>query len=107
LGVSEIYSLLGPAQEVVASGEALLRGPGWTQMMADALNRPVIACVETEASCRGAALWAMEQAGIIKSVADLPASTGGIFEPRPQAVEAFQHMREARSALYEKLFGPR
>jgi gluconokinase len=111
LGFGEIYRLLasqpGTAQEVIASGGALLKSPGWTQMMADALGRPVIACTEAETSCRGAALWAMEQAGIIGNISDLPASTGGVFQPRPEAREQFRRLRDAQSALYEKLFGPR
>ena len=111
LGFSEIYRLLasqpGTAQEVIASGGALLKSPGWTQMMADALDRPLTACTEPETSCRGAALWAMEQAGLIASIADLPASTGGVFQPRPAARDAFQRLRDAQYALYEKLFGPR
>jgi gluconokinase len=108
LGFSEIYRLLGQqpgaAQEVIASGGALLKSPGWTQMMADALGRPVTACTEPETSCRGAALWAMERAGIIGDIADLPASTGGVFEPRPEYRETYERLRDAQHALYEKLF---
>ncbi|MEI9815256.1 MAG: gluconokinase [Acidobacteriota bacterium] len=111
LGFSEIYDLLarqpGSAHEVIASGGALLKSPGWTQMMADALDRPITACTEPETSCRGAALWAMERAGIIQNVADLPASLGGIFEPRPEHRDAYARLRDGQHALYEKLFGPR
>jgi sugar (pentulose or hexulose) kinase len=73
-------------------------------MMADALGRPVTACTEPETSCRGAALWAMERAGIIGDIADLPASTGGVFEPRPEYRETYERLRDAQHALYEKLF---
>jgi gluconokinase len=111
LGFSEIYRLLAKqpdsAQEVIASGGALLKSPGWTQMMADALGRPVTACTEQETSCRGAALWAMERAGIIGDIAERPASLGGVFEPRPQYRDNYERLRDAQYALYEKLFGPR
>lgn len=107
LGFSEIYTLLaGPsgAHEVIASGGGLLKSPGWTQMMADALGRPITACVEPEPSCRGAALWAMERAGIIKNISDLPASLGGIFEPRPQYRDTYARLRDAQHDLYKKLY---
>ena len=75
--------LAAPA-EVIASGGALLHSPAWTQMMADALGRPVVASTEQEASCRGAALYALERIGAIPNLDALPASTGATFSPRPQ-----------------------
>jgi gluconokinase len=110
LGFAEIYRLLEKQQgtsthEIVASGGALLKSPGWTQMMADALSRPITACTEPETSCRGAALWAMERVGIIQNLADLPASTGAIFEPRAQYRHTYQKLRDEQRVLYAKLYG--
>ncbi|MEP6961255.1 MAG: gluconokinase, partial [Acidobacteriota bacterium] len=111
LGFAEIYRLLagqlGEESEIIASGGALLKSPGWTQMMADALARPLTACTEPETSCRGAALWAMERTGMIPNLAALPASTGGVFEPRAEHRAAYQQLRAEQQALYEKLYGPR
>jgi sugar (pentulose or hexulose) kinase len=73
--------------------------------MADALGRPITACVEPEPSCRGAALWAMERAGIIKNIADLPASLGGVFEPRSEHRDTYARLRDAQHDLYKKLYG--
>ena len=75
-------------------------------MMADALARPVTACTEPETSCRGAALWAMERTGIIQNLADVPASTGAVFEPRAEYRDTYQRLRDAQQFLYAKLFGP-
>jgi gluconokinase len=104
----EIYCLLagpwGAPAEVIASGGALLHSPAWTQMMADALGRPVTICTETEASCRGAALWALEQLGIIKSVSALPASTGAVFTPRPEYQDTYQDLLARQKQLYERLY---
>jgi gluconokinase len=93
--------------EVIASGGALLRSPGWTQMMADALGRTVTACTEAETSCRGAALWAMERIGLIEHLSALPASTGAVFEPRPEHRATYDRLRLEQHALYEKLYGAR
>lgn len=110
LGFREIYALLaagwGAPTEVIASGGALLRSPGFAQMMADALARPVTQCTEREPSCRGAALWAMERTGLIGGLDALPASTGAVFEPRPAHAFAFERLLDQRHILYERLFGP-
>jgi gluconokinase len=74
-------------------------------MMADALGRPITICTETEASCRGAALWALERLGIIDSIDALPASTGAILAPRPQYQAAYQDMLSRQHQLYERLYG--
>ena len=105
----EIYCLLagpwGAPTEVIASGGALLHSPAWTQMMADALGRPVTICTETEASCRGAALWALERLGIIDGIGALPASTGAVFTPRPEYQAAYQDLLARQNQLYERLYG--
>ena len=105
----EIYCLLagswGAPAEVIASGGALLHSPVWTQMMADALGRPVTICAETEASCRGAALWALERLGVIEGIGALPASTGAVFTPRPEYQAAYQDLLARQNQLYEHLFG--
>ena len=105
----EIYCLLsgpwGAPAEVIASGGALIHSPAWTQMMADALGRPVTICTETEASCRGAALWALERLGIIDGIGALPASTGAVFTPRPEYQAAYQELLAQQHQLYEHLYG--
>jgi gluconokinase len=105
----EIYCLLsarwGAPGEIIASGGALLHSPGWTQMMADALGRPVTICTETEASSRGAALWALERLGIIDGIDALPASTGAVILPRPEYQDAYQDLLTKQHQLYERIFG--
>jgi sugar (pentulose or hexulose) kinase len=72
--------------------------------MADALGRPVTACTEPEASARGAALWALEQLRLAP-LDGWPASTGAVFEPRPEHAAAFAELEESRAALFGRLFG--
>jgi len=90
--------------EVIASGGALLRSAGWTQMMADALGRPVTASTEPEASSRGAALYALQRLGLIPNLDALPASTGGLFSPRENLAQAYTNLREQQRVLFKKLF---
>jgi gluconokinase len=103
-----IYRLLAPSfgapAEVVASGGALLHSPAWTQMMADALGRPVRACTEPEASCRGAALWALERTGAIENMNALPASSGAVFSPRPDYEPVYDRLLAQQTEVYGKLF---
>src|SRR5262249_3902497 len=53
----------GSGHEVVASGGALVRSRAWTQMIADALGRPLLLAREREASSRGVALLASAALG--------------------------------------------
>jgi gluconokinase len=110
LGFREINQILessvGRAQQITASGGALLRSPIWTQMMADALERPVIACTETEASSRGAVVWGLEQMGKIPDLAALPPSLGAEFVPNPAHEPAWRQMASSRQELITKLYGP-
>ena len=108
LGFREIYQILAgrlcTPSEVLASGGALLHSPGWTQMMADALARPVIASTEPESSSRGAALWMLEQIGAIPSITALPASTGAVFTPRAEHEPLYDRMLQEQHRLYKKLY---
>jgi gluconokinase len=94
---AEIADLLPELDRVVASGGALLANPEWMQIMADVLERPVVASGVPEASLRGAAVLALERLG---HVAD-PAPTGRVFEPRRERGEAYRSARERQRALYE------
>src|SRR5262245_46104509 len=58
--------------EVVASGGALVRSRAWAQMIADALDRPILVAREREASSRGVALLA---AAALGRVGDLRAAS--------------------------------
>ncbi len=111
LGFREIYSLLvsdwGQPRDVIASGGALLRSPGFTQMMADALGRSLTHCTESEPSCRGAALWALERIGAIPGLDALPASTGAVFDSRSAEKATYDRLLDEQHAMYEKLFGAR
>jgi gluconokinase len=98
---SAIAELLPELEEVVATGGGLLRDPGWIQIMADALARPVTASKIEEASLRGAAVATMERLGHQASEAPL----GEVFHPREDRADAYRAAWERQQRLYEELHG--
>jgi gluconokinase len=108
LRFSQIYRMMTAhapePKEVMASGGALLKSEVWTQMMADALGRPVIACAEPEASSRGAALWVLERLGIIPSIETAPVRTSGVIAPRAEYTEIYDRLLLAQTDLFNRLY---
>jgi gluconokinase len=96
-----IADLLPEAEELIATGGALLADPEWNQVMADALARPVTASAVAEASLRGAAVAILERLGYEAP----PAPLGDVFHPRETRVEAYRSARERQQRLYEELRG--
>jgi gluconokinase len=101
LRFSVIADLLPEVDEVVATGAALLADPGWIQVMADALARPVTVSKVSEASLRGAAVATLERLGCEVGEAPL----GEVFHPREERAEAYRSARERQRRLYEELHG--
>ena len=94
----------GEPKEVMASGGALLHSPVWTQMMADALGRPVVACAEPEASSRGAALWVLERIGALDNLEQAPVRTSGIVEPNAGNTAIYERLLDRQTELFTKLY---
>lgn len=114
-----IYELLGQhglaARQIIASGGALLNSPTWMQILADVLNRPVIASAEGETTSRGAALLALEQLGCFKGEAkdsmvkgDLRRanfSFGATYQPDATRHARYRVAAERQKELYAKIIG--
>jgi gluconokinase len=76
---------------IVASGGALRASPVWARLLADALGEPVLLTAEPETSSRGAALLALEAAGLgTVAEAEPPPSTQ--IDPDPE-----RHARHAKA----------
>jgi gluconokinase len=108
LRFKQIYLLFleaypAPAQ-VIASGGGLTASKVWRQMMADALGRPIVECLEPEASSRGAALIAAEQLGFIKDMDQVAVELGPTIEPVTGNAERYVQMLARDLKLFEKLF---
>ena len=78
-----LLDAIGGLDSVVATGGGLLANPGWLQVLADALGRPVEVSGAPEGSARGAALVALERLGL--PVPDAPVTR--VVEPRPDRHE--------------------
>ena len=81
LAAQSLRAVFPQAKQVIASGGALGKSPAWSQIFADALGQPLTLAEEPEASSRGAALLAMEAAGLIPSIAAPEARLGRTFAP--------------------------
>jgi gluconokinase len=81
--LAAVVGAIGGVESVVATGGALLSNPGWLQVLADVLGRPVEVSAVAEGSARGAAVAAFERAGL--SVP--PAPVARVVEPRPERHE--------------------
>jgi gluconokinase len=84
---ADVLDVLGGVEEVVATGGALLANPDWTQIVSDALGRPLHVSAVAEASARGAALAALGRL-------DLGAPIDHVVEPRAERHTIHQQARE-------------
>lgn len=95
---------IGRPKEVIGSGGGLLHSGAWSGIMADALGQRVTACVEKEATSRGAALLALERITAIRDAGDLPPRLGDSFEPSEEHRRTYEEMLSRQQRLYTKLF---
>ena len=84
---------------IVGTGGGIVHSPAWTQIIADALGRPVVHSAVGEGSSRGAAVLALESLGGQPGEAPL----GETYEPDPRATEAYATALERQQALYERV----
>jgi gluconokinase len=97
----ELREALPGERDVVGTGGGLVKSPAWTQIMADALGRPVAMSKVDEGSSRGAALLALEALGHIERAEEVEAPLGETFEPDPEHTEAYEGAAARQVALYD------
>jgi gluconokinase len=102
-GIAERLHAVGqPHSRIIGGGGALDASPAWTQIMADAFDRPIVRLAEPETTARGAAVLALAALGLGEPPAPRVAH---IVEPRPAAARALRQRRAAQDALYRMLYG--
>jgi gluconokinase len=89
--------------QIVATGGALLPSPAWTQIVCDALGRPLIASEEPEASSHGAALLALETLGLLAHLAQAPFAFGRVFQPDMERHRVYEAARRRQAILYDRI----
>jgi gluconokinase len=94
-----------PISEIVGTGNALLSSPVWAQMIADVLGRRIEVSTIREASCRGAALLALEAVGKIDSIETINPEFGESFEPDMTRHAIYAQAIERQQKLYDKFIG--
>jgi gluconokinase len=93
--LADVLDAIGGLESIVATGHAALVNDPWLQILADVLGRPVEVSGESEGSARGAAVVALERAGV--SVP--PAPIARVVEPRPERLEIHLAAREEQRRL--------
>ena len=76
--LADVLDALGGVESVVVTGGALLANPDWVQVLADVLGRTLEVSGVGEGSARGAAMMALERAGLPVP----PAPIAHTVEPR-------------------------
>jgi gluconokinase len=89
----------------VASGAAVLRSPAWAQIITDVIGKQIIASAQTEASCRGAALLALESLGVIPAIEAVEAETGATCSPDARRHARYLAARKRQERLYRTILG--
>lgn len=99
--IAEMLEKASPGKkEVIATGGGLINSPAWTQIMADALGRPVTLSPIEEASSRGAALLASEALGELE-IDKLETPSGKTFQPNQKNHETYKKALERQKRLYD------
>lgn len=103
LAARRLRDVFPQSGETIASGGAFLHWPCWAQMFADAMNQPLTLAEEPEASSRGAALLALEAAGLISSAAEVEARLGATYQPDPARHARYMEMLATQQHRYAQL----
>jgi gluconokinase len=69
---------------VIASGGALRASPAWMQILADVLDRTVVASAESASTARGAVLVVLRAMGALADLEAAPAALGIEFQPNAE-----------------------
>ncbi len=107
LRLAAVYDLLAPrasaGHAIVASGAALGHSRAWTQIIADAIGRPITYSVEPEATSRGAALLALEALGVLPDLSSARPLTGETFVPNTAHHIRYREALERQRRLDERV----
>ncbi len=102
--IADALETFAPGAEVRASGGALAASPTWTQIIADALNRPVKFSDTREASSRGAVLLALETLGVLTNLSStIERDSVKTFMPDSTRHARYRAALDRQQAAYHKI----
>ncbi|MBI2965678.1 MAG: gluconokinase [Chloroflexi bacterium] len=97
---------VAPAREIVVGGRAARSSPAWMQIMADALQMPLVGSVEQGTTTRGIAVMALKALGVIERYDSLPVPRLERYLPNADNGAAHHSALAAHEALYDILVAP-
>jgi gluconokinase len=106
--VVELLLRVAPEIETfIGSGNGLLGTPGWAQIVADAIGRPLVLTPDAEASLRGATLVALGRAlqRPLEQLARAEVAEWPRVVPDAEATQAYRRQRTRLRALREVAIG--
>lgn len=92
---------VSPAREILVGGRAVRSSPAWMQILADALQMPLVGATEKETGTRGTAIMSLRALGAIDAYHSLPTERMERYAP----VEAHMRAYERALARHESLYG--
>lgn len=95
----QLAGLCDDGVELVASGGALAASPAWAQMIANALNRPLLLTSDPELTARGSAILALRALGLA-DLDDFPPTIARVVQPQAEAARKMAEARARQQALY-------
>ncbi len=101
--IARALDTIAPDASIIAAGNALLASPVWAHILADVLARPIKLSAVREASCCGVALLALEAAGKIENIEELPAAFDQVYEPETASHERYRAAIERQQQIYQQL----
>jgi gluconokinase len=104
---AELATQADADHQIVANGGAILRSEPWLQMLADVTQHPIVTLPpDEESTARGAALVALEYAGLISDLADAsdPVTYGRVIEPDSRRADVYQAAMGRQNHLLELLY---
>jgi gluconokinase len=100
---SQLAEVVPQAERVIASGGVVETTPGWLQVVADALGRPVTRSAERNATLLGTALIALDV--LAPDTARRPPDEGDTFSPIPDHAQHYRDALGRQQSLYARLVG--
>jgi gluconokinase len=100
-----LSDVLGGPPAIIASGGALTSSPVLTQVLADSLGREIAFAPAFEASRRGAALLALQGAGLLANLDGIPGPRSRRVACDPERSTRYAAARRRQRALYEAVLG--